>query len=78
MTAIFIIALILYVFFGMLYTDVFTLAPIFLAVALICLFFMLKRGLSELHTLNEFLKKENDKDKDKEESDFESTDESEK
>jgi uncharacterized membrane protein len=76
MTAIFIIALILYVFFGMLYTDVFTLAPIFLAVALICLFFMLKRGLSELHTLNEFLKKENDKDK--EESDFESTDESEK
>ena len=60
----------------MLYTDVFTLAPIFLAVALICLFFMLKRGLSELHTLNEFLKKENDKDK--EESDFESTDESEK
>lgn len=78
MTTIFIIALILYVFFGMLYTDVFTLAPIFLAVALICLFFMLKRGLSELHTLNEFLKKENDKDKDKEESDFESTDESEK
>lgn len=76
MTAIFIIALILYAFFGMLYTDVFTLAPIFLAVALICLFFMLKRGLSELHTLNEFLKKENDKDK--EESDFESTDESEK
>lgn len=76
MTAIFIIALILYVFFGMLYTDVFTLAPIFLAVALICLFFMLKRGMSELHTLNEFLKKENDKDK--EESDFESTDESEK
>ena len=76
MTAIFIIALILFVFFGMLYTDVFTLAPIFLAVALVCLFFMLKRGLSELHTLNEFLKKENDKDK--EESDFESTDESEK
>ncbi len=76
MTAIFIIALILYVFFGMLYTDVFTLAPIFLAVALVCLFFMLKRGLSELHTLNEFLKKENDKDK--EEPDFESTDESEK
>lgn len=76
MTAIFIIALILYVFFGMFYTDVFTLAPIFIAVALICLFFMLKRGLSELRDVYELLKKENDKDK--EEPDFESADESEK
>ena len=75
MTAIFIVLLItlaIYSAFGMVFYG--SYAPPFLAVALICLFVALKKTWAEMHTVHELLKKENDKDK--EETDSESTDES--
>lgn len=50
-----IISLIIYTIFGMLFTDVFTLAPIFLSIAIICLFLALKQVLAEVRALYELL-----------------------
>ena len=55
-----VLALAFYTFFGILFADVFSLAPIFLAIALICLFFALKKIWSDQRTSYELLQKEID------------------
>lgn len=50
-----IISLIIYTIFGMIFTEVFTLAPIFLSIAIICLFLALKQVLAEVRALYELL-----------------------
>lgn len=50
-----IISLIIYTVFGMIFTEVFTLAPIFLSIAIICLFLALKQVLAEVRALYELL-----------------------
>lgn len=60
-----IISLIIYTIFGMIFTDVFTLAPIFLSIALICLFLALKQVLAEVRALYELLHMELDDIKEK-------------
>lgn len=77
MTAIFLIFLLVlffYTMFGMICYD--SYAPPFLAVALICLFVVLKKILTELQIVHELLKKENGEDEEKEDFDSESRDES--
>lgn len=49
----------------MLFTDVFTLAPIFLSIAIICLFLALKQVLAEVRALYELLHMELDDIKEK-------------
>lgn len=71
-----IISLIIYTIFGMLFTDVFTLAPIFLSIAIICLFLALKQVLAEVRALYELLHMELDDIKEKLSS--ESTEETDK
>lgn len=60
-----IISLIIYTIFGMLFTDVFTLAPIFLSIAILCLFLALKQVLAEVRALYELLHMELDDIKEK-------------
>lgn len=60
-----VISLIIYTIFGMLFTDVFTLAPIFLSIAIICLFLALKQVLVEVRALYELLHMELDDIKEK-------------
>lgn len=55
-----VLALAFYTFFGILFADVFSLAPIFLAIALICLFFALKKIWTDQHAAYDLLKKELD------------------
>lgn len=69
-----VLALAFYTFFGILFADVFSLAPIFLAIALICLFFALKKIWTDQHAAYDLLKKELDEIKAKLPSD--DTDES--
>lgn len=71
-----IISLIIYTVFGMIFTEVFTLAPIFLSIAIVCLFFALKQVLAEVRALYELLHMELDDIKEKLSS--ESTEESDK
>ena len=73
MTVIFIIALILYAYLGMIFYG--SYAPPFLAVALICLFVVMKKIWTELQAVHELLEKENNEDEE-EDSVSESTDES--
>lgn len=60
-----VISLIIYTIFGMLFTDVFTLAPIFLSIAILCLFLALKQVLAEVRALYELLHMELDDIKEK-------------
>ncbi len=60
-----IISLIIYTIFGMIFTEVFTLAPIFLSIAIICLFLALKQVLAEVRALYELLHMELDDIKEK-------------
>ena len=60
-----IISLIIYTIFGMFFTEVFTLAPIFLSIAIICLFLALKQVLAEVRALYELLHMELDDIKEK-------------
>ncbi len=60
-----IISLIIYTVFGMIFTEVFTLAPIFLSIAIICLFLALKQVLAEVRALYELLHMELDDIKEK-------------
>ena len=60
-----VISLIIYTFFGMIFTEVFTLAPIFLSIAIICLFLALKQVLAEVRALYELLHMELDDIKEK-------------
>lgn len=60
-----VISLIIYTIFGMIFTEVFTLAPIFLSIAIICLFLALKQVLAEVRTLYELLHMELDDIKEK-------------
>ena len=71
-----VISLIIYTIFGMIFTEVFTLAPIFLSIAIVCLFLALKQVLSEVRALYELLHMELDDIKEKLLS--ESTEESDK
>lgn len=71
-----VLALTFYTFFGILFADVFTLAPIFLSIAIICLFLALKQVLAEVRALYELLHMELDDIKEKLSS--ESTEESDK
>lgn len=50
-----VISLIIYTIFGMIFTEVFTLAPIFLSIAIVCLFLALKQVLAEVRALYELL-----------------------
>ena len=60
-----VISLIIYTIFGMIFTEVFTLAPIFLSIAIICLFLALKQVLAEVRALYELLHMELDDIKEK-------------
>lgn len=60
-----VISLIIYTVFGMIFTEVFTLAPIFLSIAIICLFLALKQVLAEVRALYELLHMELDDIKEK-------------
>lgn len=60
-----VLALAFYTFFGILFADVFSLAPIFLSIALICLFLALKQVLAEVRALYELLHMELDDIKEK-------------
>ncbi len=60
-----VISLIIYIFFGIFYADVFTLAPIFLSIAIVCLFLALKQVLAEVRALYELLHMELDDIKEK-------------
>ncbi len=55
-----VLALAFYTFFGILFADVFSLAPIFLAIAILCLFFALKKIWLDQRTSYELLQKEID------------------
>lgn len=55
-----IISLIIYTFFGILFADVFSLAPLFLAIAILCLFFALKKIWTDQHASYDLIKKELD------------------
>lgn len=68
----FLLVLFFYSFFGIGFYE--SYAPPFLAAAFICLFVVLKKTWTEMHAVHELLKKKNDKDK--AETDSESTDES--
>lgn len=60
-----VISLIIYTVFGMIFTEVFTLAPIFLSIAILCLFLALKQVLAEVRALYELLHMELDDIKEK-------------
>lgn len=60
-----VISLIIYTFFEIFYADVFTLAPIFLSIAIVCLFLALKQVLAEVRALYELLHMELDDIKEK-------------
>ena len=60
-----VISLIIYTIFGMIFTEVFTLAPIFLSIAIICLFLALKQVFAEVRALYELLHMELDDIKEK-------------
>lgn len=60
-----VISLIIYTIFGMIFTEVFTLAPIFLSIAIVCLFLALKQVLAEVRALYELLHMELDDIKEK-------------
>lgn len=55
-----VLALAFYTFFGILFADVFSLAPIFLAIAILCLFFALKKIWTDQHASYDLIKKELD------------------
>lgn len=55
-----VLALAFYTFFGILFADVFSLAPIFLAIAILCLFFALKKIWTDQYASYDLIKKELD------------------
>ena len=71
----FLIILFFYSIFGMAYYE--SYAPPFLAVALICLFIVMKKIWTELQAVHELLEKESNEDEEEEDLGSEITDESE-